>query len=126
MGLGLPVGLIGPTFVIGAAVGGVLGYFGNYFQPTEATSVGFYAMLGMSAMMAAVLQAPLAALMAVMELTANPNVVLPAMVTIVVATLVTGVVFKQKSVFLSTGAPISARSRDVAPATCWCRVDHES
>jgi CIC family chloride channel protein len=102
VGLGLPVGLIGPTFVIGAAVGGVLGYFGSYFQPTEATSVGFYVMLGMSAMMAAVLQAPLAALMAVMELTANPNVVLPAMVTIVVATLVTSVVFKQKSVFLST------------------------
>ena len=102
VGLGVSVGLIGPTFVIGAAVGGVLGYFGSYFQPAEATSVGFYVMLGMSAMMAAVLQAPLAALMAVTELTANPNIVLPAMVAIVIATLVTSVVFKQKSVFLST------------------------
>ena len=102
VGLGLPIGLIGPTFVIGAAVGGVLGYFGAYLQPTEATSTGFYVMLGMSAMMAAVLQAPLAALLAVMELTANPNLILPAMLIIVVATMVTNVVFKQKGVFLST------------------------
>jgi CIC family chloride channel protein len=40
--------------------------------------------------------------MAVLELTANPNLMLPAMVIIVVATLITTVVFKQKSVFLST------------------------
>ena len=54
-----------------------------------------------SAMMAAVLQAPLAALMTVLELTMNPNVILPAMLIIVVATLVTGEVFKQKSIYLS-------------------------
>jgi len=102
VGLGLPVGLIGPTFVIGAAVGGALGIIGGYLQPTAATSTGFYVMLGMAAMMAAVLQAPLAALLAVMELTANPNLVLPAMLIIVVATMVTSVVFKQKGVFLST------------------------
>ena len=102
VGLGLPVGIIGPTFVIGAAVGGILGIVGNMLEPDEATSIGFYVMLGMSAMMAAVLQAPLAALMAVLELTANPNVILPAMLMIVVATMVCGTVFKQKSVFLST------------------------
>ena len=102
VGLGLPVGLIGPTFVIGACVGGVMGIIGNYFEPDAAASEGFYVMLGMAAMMAAVLQAPLAALMAVLELTLNPNVILPAMLIIVVATLVTSVVFRQRSVFLST------------------------
>jgi CIC family chloride channel protein len=102
VGLGLPVGLIGPTFVIGAALGGALGYLGDYLQPGADVSIGFYVMLGMSAMMAAVLQAPLAALMAILELTANPNVILPAMLIIVVATLVSSVVFRQNSVFLST------------------------
>ncbi len=102
VGMGLPVGLIGPTFVIGAALGGVLGYVGNLLHPETGISEGLYVMLGMTAMMAAVLQAPLAALMAVLELTANPNLMLPAMVIIVVATLITTVVFKQKSVFLST------------------------
>ena len=59
-------------------------------------------MIGMCAMMAAVLQAPLAALMAVLEMTANTNIVLPAMVTIVVATIVTSQVFGQRSVYIST------------------------
>jgi len=102
VGLGIPVGLIGPTFVIGAAVGGALGIVGEMLQPGEAASVGLYVMLGMAAMMAAVLQAPLASLMAVLELTSNPNLILPAMLIVVVATLVTSVIFKQKSVFLST------------------------
>jgi len=102
VGMGIPVGLIGPTFVIGAAVGGALGIVGEMLQPGEAAFIGLYVMLGMAAMMAAVLQAPLAALMAVLELTANPNLILPAMLIVVVATMVTGVVFRQKSVFLST------------------------
>jgi len=102
VGLGMPVGIIGPTFVIGAAIGGLMGAAGAALPGTEAASIGFYVMLGMAAMMAAVLQAPLAALMAVLELTANPNVILPAMLVIVVATMVTGVTFRQRSVFLAT------------------------
>ena len=102
VGLGLPVGTIGPVFVIGAALGGVLGYLGHYLQPGAEISIALYVMLGMTAMMAAVLQAPLAALMAVLELTANPSLMLPAMLIIVVASLTASVVFKQKSVFLST------------------------
>jgi CIC family chloride channel protein len=102
VGLGLPVGLIGPVFVVGAALGGALGYLGHYLQPGAEISIALYVMLGMTAMMAAVLQAPLAALMAVLELTANPSLMLPAMLIIVVASLTTSVLFKQKSVFLST------------------------
>ncbi len=102
VGLGLPVGTIGPVFVIGAALGGALGYLGHYLQPSAGISIALYVMLGMTAMMAAALQAPLAALMAVLELTANPSLMLPAMLIIVVASLTASVVFKQKSVFLST------------------------
>lgn len=105
-GLGLPVGLIGPTLVIGACVGAVLAQFGRLFDPGQMSSDGFYVMLGMSAMMAAVLQAPLAALVSVLELTANPNVILPAMLIIVVATMVTSEVFKSKGVFLRTLATL--------------------
>lgn len=102
VGLGLPVGLIGPVFIIGAALGGALGYLGHYLQPGAEISIALYVMLGMTAMMAASLQAPLAALMAVLELTANPSLMLPAMLIIVVASLTASVLFKQKSVFLST------------------------
>jgi CIC family chloride channel protein len=87
---------------MGAAFGGVLGSIGAIWYPEAAASPGFYVMLGMTAMMAAVLQAPLAALMTVLELTANPNIVLPAMLAIVFATMTASQVFRQRSVFLST------------------------
>ena len=66
-------------------------------------------MLGMAAMMAAVLQAPLAALVADLELTANPKVILPAMLIIVVATLTVGQLLKQRSVLLTTLATLGVR-----------------
>lgn len=101
VGLGMPVGLIGPTMVLGACLGGI---FGNLLLQVQdvGISVGLYVMLGMAAMMAAVLQAPLAALMTVMEMTANTNIILPAMVIIIVATLVSSHVFGQRSVFITT------------------------
>ncbi|MEM7220906.1 MAG: chloride channel protein [Pseudomonadota bacterium] len=102
LGLGLPLGVIGPALFIGASFGGVLGLLGQAVAPADVSSPGLYVMLGMSAMMAAVLQAPLAALMAVLELTANPGVIPPAMLIIVVATLITGEVFKRRSVFVTT------------------------
>ncbi|MDG2277198.1 MAG: chloride channel protein [Pseudomonadales bacterium] len=101
VGMGMPVGLIGPTMVIGACLGGIFGNALNLWQGID-ISIGLYVMIGMCAMMAAVLQAPLAALMAVLEMTANTNIVLPAMVTIVVATIVTSQVFGQRSVYIST------------------------
>lgn len=101
VGLGMPIGLIGPSMFIGACAGGIFASLLSLWQGTD-VSLAFYVMLGMCAMMGAVLQAPLAALMAVMEMTANTNIILPAMVIIVVATLVTSQVFKQRSVFITT------------------------
>ncbi len=101
VGLGMPSSVIGPTLVTGAALGGAMGLVGAWYAPEGASSVGFYAMLGMGAMMGAVLQAPLAALMALLELTHNPNIILPGMLAITVASLVTSEIFGKKSVFLS-------------------------
>jgi len=100
-GLGMPIGLIGPTMVIGACLGGILGNALSLWQGVD-ISPALYVMLGMCAMMAAVLQAPLAALMAVLEMTTNTSIIPPAMVTIVVATMVTSHVFGQRSVFITT------------------------
>ena len=101
VGLGMPVGLIGPVMFIGACVGGIFGKSLLLVQDLD-VSVGLYVMLGMCAMMAAVLQAPLAALMAVMEMTASTSIVLPAMVIITIATLVCSQVFGQKSAYITT------------------------
>ncbi|BES69822.1 chloride channel protein [Marinobacter nanhaiticus D15-8W] len=101
IGLGMPSGLIGPTIFIGATIGGAMGLIGAAAAPNYASSAGFYAMLGMGAMMGSVLQAPLAALMALLELTRNPNIILPGMLVITVSSLVASEVFGQRSIFLS-------------------------
>lgn len=99
IGLGLPGGIIGPNFVIGACLGGALGILGDLLHPGESGSTGFYAVLGMGAMMGAVLNAPLAALIAVLELTYNPNILLPSMLVIVVATVTCRMFSGQPGVF---------------------------
>jgi CIC family chloride channel protein len=101
IGLGMPSGVIGPTLFMGATLGGAMGLIGAQIAPDMASSVGFYAMLGMGAMMGAVLQAPLAALMALMELTRNPNIILPGMLIITTSSLITSEVFGKKSLFLT-------------------------
>jgi H+/Cl- antiporter ClcA len=98
IGFGLPGGLIAPTLVMGAGAGGLAGLtalllFGRAFDQ------GFYAMLGMAAMMAATLQAPLAALIALLELTANPNILMPGMIAVIAAMLVSRGVFRKPSVY---------------------------
>ncbi|MDP3535888.1 chloride channel protein [Halomonas sp. M1] len=84
---GVPIGIIGPVLVIGAATGALGGMLGGWLWPDKAADPGVYAMLGMAAMMGAVLQAPLAALMALLELTHSPNIMLPGMLVVVVACL---------------------------------------
>jgi CIC family chloride channel protein len=101
VGLGIPISLIGPVMVVGATAGAALGIIGNMLLPEYASEVGIYSMLGMGAMMGATLQAPLAALMALLELTANPNIILPAMLTIIIANITTHSVFKEPSVFVA-------------------------
>ena len=98
--MGVPIGLIGPTLIIGASAGGLLWIVASFILP-ELSSPAFYVMLGMGAMMGAVLQAPLAALMAVMELTHNPNIILPAMLVIIIANITASQLFGLKSVFIT-------------------------
>ncbi len=101
IGLGIPGGLIGPTIVIGAVAGAALGLIGNAIFPEVASSIGFYALIGMGAMMGATLKAPLAALMALLELTANPHIILPGMLAIVFANIIVFEGFKLDSIFLT-------------------------
>jgi CIC family chloride channel protein len=92
VGLGIPGGMIGPVVFVGALAGGALGMIGQTIAPTETSSSGLYALLGMGAMMAGTLQAPLAAL------------------TAIAATITARAVFRQPSVY---HALLRARGLDV-------------
>ena len=98
-GLGIPGGVIGPSLFLGACMGSIAGQLTNLMLGDYTASPGFYAMVGMAAMMAALLNAPLAALLAILELTYNPNVLFPGMMMIVVATLVSRHFFATEGIF---------------------------
>lgn len=97
VGLGLPIGLIGPNLLIGACIGGAMGILAESLFPELQPQRAFYVLIGMGAMMGAVMNAPLAALMTLIELTGNTNVIFPGMLAITVATLTHSELFKQRS-----------------------------
>jgi len=101
IGLGIPGGMIGPAFFIGSALGGAVGLIAALLLDGDIADIGFYALLGMGAMMGASLQAPLAALTAIMELTYNPGIIMPGMLAIIVAQLTASEVFHKQSLFVT-------------------------
>lgn len=100
IGLGVPAGLIGPVLFMGATAGGAFAHGFTLLQPAFPESAAFFALLGMGAMMASSIRAPLAALIAMLELSANPEVLLPGMLAITAAVLTTGELCRTDSVFL--------------------------
>lgn len=108
--LGVPGGSIGPTLVIGACLGGAIGIIVTSLSPENSASSGFYATVGMGAMMAGVLNAPLAALVALLELTYNPAILLPAMLVIVIATITARLTSRLPGLFLIGRNPESFTS----------------
>ncbi len=100
IGLGLPGGLIGPTLVIGAVAGGAVGIVADTWLPGDIATPAFYALIGMGTVMGATLQAPLAALTAMLELTANPHIIMPGMLALIGAVLVSREIFGKESVFV--------------------------
>lgn len=96
-GAGLPIGIIGPALLIGACIGGAMGAIGNTFQPELASDYTLYIALGMASAMAAMLNAPLAAILAVIELTNSINIAMPALLVIVTANLTNTGIFHQRA-----------------------------
>ena len=96
VGLGVPGGMIGPTFIIGGLAGAQVA---QIFE-SELIHIALFALLGMAAMMAASFQAPLTALVAIVEMTHSSEAIVPALFVIVLACLFTRVFFHQESVFV--------------------------
>ncbi|BAO43719.1 chloride channel protein [Thiolapillus brandeum] len=99
--LNVPGGMIGPSFFVGATLGGGFGHIMAQWLPGLEIQPGIYAMLGMSALMGASLQAPLAALTALLELTDNPQIIMPGMLVVVVAGVTASELFGQESLFIT-------------------------
>lgn len=102
-GMGMPIGIIGPALLVGAFAGAALGVVGAAAAaPGVAADHSFYVLMGMAALMGAILNAPLAALLAIIELTHNLNIIFPAMLAVISAQLVHRELFKLQSAHQTT------------------------
>jgi chloride channel protein, CIC family len=99
IGLGVPGGIIGPIFGLGVLLGLIVANVVMLFDPSI-HFMGTYAVLGMSGLMAAALHAPLAALVAVVELTNNPSSITSAIIVIATAYITSSQGLKNRSIFL--------------------------
>ncbi len=99
IGLGIPGGLIGPVMIIGMFAGALLAY---PLQSILATNQyhDTFVLLGVAGMLAAVINAPMAALSAVMELSYAPQIILPCILVIVPAYIMSHQVCKNRSIFI--------------------------
>lgn len=99
LGLGVPGGVIGPILGIGALLGSLFGLI-SQFAGFSGDHVALYSVMAMAGLMAATLHSPLAALLAIFELTTNPDLILPAMLVIAVSYTVSVQVFGNRSIFI--------------------------
>ncbi|WP_286267893.1 chloride channel protein [Thalassotalea atypica] len=99
IGCGIPGGIIGPILGIGAIAGAFTASMISGFVPGENLTSDF-ALMGMAGFMAATLNAPLAALLAVVELSHQLDIMLPAMIVISASCLAAGQFFNNRSVFV--------------------------
>jgi CIC family chloride channel protein len=100
IGFGVPGGLIGPLYGIGALIGAILALIISLLFPSIAPYIGLYTVIGMTAMMGVCLSAPLAALVALLELTNDASIILPAMFVTIPAYLVAYQGFNTNSMLL--------------------------
>lgn len=99
LGLGIPGGIIGPLYGIGALVGAILALVSAMYFPSLTPYIGLYAIIGMTAMMGTCLTAPLAALVALLELTHDAAMIMPAMFVTIPAFLLAYQGLNTRSVF---------------------------
>ncbi len=89
LGLGFGGGVFSPSLVIGAVLGALYGAAVTMIAPGLSSGVEGYAVIGMGAMAAAVLGAPISTTLIVFEMTGDYTMTIAVMVAVVISSLVT-------------------------------------
>ena len=87
IGSGGSGGIFAPSLFIGAMVGGAVGTVINQIWPDSTAGPGAYALVGMAAVVGAATHAPITAIVIIFELTADYKIMLPLMISTIIATL---------------------------------------
>ena len=81
-------GVFSPSIFIGAMIGSCFGAITNNFFPELASSIGFYTIIGMGAVAAPILGAPISTILITFELTGKYEVIIASMITVSISCLI--------------------------------------
>jgi CIC family chloride channel protein len=87
IGSGGSGGIFAPSLFIGAMLGGAVGTVVHSVWPAGTAGPGAYALVGMGAVVAAGTHAPITAILIIFELTNDYEIILPLMISCIIATL---------------------------------------
>ncbi len=88
LGSGGSGGVFAPSLFLGAMLGGAFGQIVHQFFPAITAPSGAYALVGMAAVFSGAAHAPVTAILILFEMTGDYRIILPLMLTTVVATLI--------------------------------------
>jgi CIC family chloride channel protein len=91
-------GIFAPSLFMGAQTGYFVGKMSSILFPSLHLSVGAYALVGMGGVVAGAIQAPLTAIIIIFELTGDYKVILPLMITCIIASLISEI-FNEYSIY---------------------------
>jgi len=81
-------GIFGPALFIGAMVGGTVGTIAHHLFPAYTATPGAYALVGMGAIFAGVVRAPMTSVLMIFEMTQDYAVIVPLMIANLVSLFV--------------------------------------
>ena len=91
IGGGFPGGVFAPSLFLGAALGGAFGVAAGQLLPGLSLTPPAFAMVGMAAVLAGTVQAPLTAIILLFEMTNDYRIILPLMFAVIVSLLLSDV-----------------------------------
>jgi CIC family chloride channel protein len=113
-------GIIAPSLFLGGTTGALVGVLLQRLGLNADVPPGLYALIGMGAVLAAVVHAPLASILILVEVTDRHNIILPAMLATIAATGTARLVFpdsvytltlRQRGVRVGSGSDLSLLRR---------------
>jgi CIC family chloride channel protein len=73
-------GIFGPALFLGAMLGGTIGSVAHHFLPLSTATPGAYALVGMGALFAGIVRAPMTSVLMIFEMTHDYAVIVPLMI----------------------------------------------
>jgi Chloride channel protein EriC len=99
MGFGASGGVFAPSLFIGSMLGGAMGGVIHMLFPEITATSGAYALVGMAAMVAATTHAPVTAVLIIFEMTKEYTVILPLMITSIIAMVISSKLLKGSNIY---------------------------